>query len=127
MPHLQIEYSAGLEVLMPDLCRALHGAMAAQAIFPLAGIRVRAFRADHAIIADAHPDNDFAALTLSVGAGRSKAQLQDAGRALFDAGREVLAPLLAKPHLALSLEIRVIDPDPNWKETPIHARLSGQG
>jgi len=127
VPHLHVEYSPGLEPLMPDLCRALHGAMAAQPIFPLAGIRVRAFRSDHAIIADAHPDNDFAALTLSVGAGRSTAQLQDAGRALFDAARDVLAPRLAKPHLALSLEIRVIDPELGWKETPIHARLSGQG
>ena len=75
MPHLRVEYSIGLasRADIPALCRALHGAMADCGVFPLAGIRVRAFAADVAIVADGLPENDFAAMELSVGAGRDTA------------------------------------------------------
>ena len=126
MPHLRIEYSAGLEARadIAGLCQALHGAVVQAGIFPLAGIRVRAYRADHAIVADGLPDNDFAAMTLSVGAGRSPEALKAAGDLVFAEAQRALAGSLATPHFALSLEIRVADPDLSWKDTPIHARLS---
>ena len=128
MPHLRIEYSPGLEsrANMPDLCRALHGAMVAAGIFPLAGIRVRAHRADHCIVADGLPENDFLAMTLSVGAGRTIEALRAAGDLIFKTAQKALAEPLSTPHFALSLEIRVSDPELSWKDTPIHARLSGK-
>lgn len=128
MPHLRIEYSQGLaqRADIAVLCRSLHDAMVGTGIFPLAGIRVRAFAADHAIVADGLPENDFAALTLSVGAGRDKQALADAGVAIMAAAEAALAGPLATPHFALSLEVLVIDPDLSWKNTPIHARLSGR-
>jgi len=128
MPHLSIEYSAGLEARtdFPAFLRQLHEAIIATGIFPVAGIRIRAHRADHAIVADGLPQNDFAALTANVGAGRSKEDLRRAGDAIFAAAQAALAGPLSTPHFALSLEIRVIDPDLSWKDTPIHARLSGQ-
>ena len=58
MPHLRIEYSAGLAAKadMAALCMAVHAAMVqAQRYFPLAGIRVRAFQADYSLVADALP------------------------------------------------------------------------
>lgn len=129
MPHLRIEYSRGLEgrTDMTALCRALHEAMKGAGIFPLAGIRIRAYAADHAIIADGLAENDFAAMTLSVGAGRSKEALAEAGAQIMAAAETALAGPLSTPHFALSLEIRIIDPDLSWKNTPIHARLSGKG
>ena len=128
MPHLSIEYSPTLERCadMGALCRALHLGLLDIDIFPDAGIRIRMHRADYAIVADGHPDNDFVAMTLSVGAGRSTAALRSAGDALFEVARAELAGPLSKPHFALSLNIRVIDPELSWKDTPIHARLSGQ-
>lgn len=128
MPHLAIEYSASLEerVDIGALCRTLHAAMLEAGIFPLAGIRVRAHSADHAIVADGLPENAFAAMTLSVGAGRTKAELAQAGDLIFIAARAALADPLSSPHFALSLEIRQIDPELSWKDTPIHARLSGK-
>ncbi|RYH02640.1 5-carboxymethyl-2-hydroxymuconate isomerase [Salipiger sp. IMCC34102] len=127
MPHLSIEYSQGLEARadVADLCRSLHAVMVASPVFPTAGLRVRAYRADHAIVADAQADNDFLAMTLSVGAGRDTQVLRTAGDALFAAAQAALAEPLSTPHFALSLEIRVIDPELSWKDTPIHARLSG--
>ncbi|MQM38751.1 5-carboxymethyl-2-hydroxymuconate Delta-isomerase [wastewater metagenome] len=129
MPHLRIEYSPGLTARadMAAVCRAAYEAMKETGIFPLAGIRVRAYAADYCIVADDLADNDFAALTLSVGAGRGKPALRTAGDHLFAAVRSALAGPLATPHFALSLEIRVIDPDLSWKDTPIHARLSNNG
>lgn len=126
MAHLKVEYATGPRTGFDAaaLCEALHGAMVAAGIFPLAGIRVRAYRAEHALVADAHPDNGFVAMTLSVGAGRSTEALRAAGDGIFAAARQALAEPLASEHFALSLEIRVIDPELSWKDTPIHARLS---
>lgn len=128
MPHLSLEYSPGLETRtdMQALLRALHGAMVEAGIFPLAGIRIRAHRADHWIIADGLPENDFLAMYLSVGAGRSTETLKAAGDLIFSAAQTVLADPLATQHFALSLDIRVSDPALSWKDTPIHARLSGK-
>lgn len=126
MPHLHIEYSPTLErhVDVRDVCRAAWEVMATDDLFPRAGIRVRAFAADHCIVADDHPDNDFLAMTLSVGSGREQSALKAAGDRLFAAVQAVLAEVLATPHFALSLEIREIDAELSWKDTPIHARLS---
>ncbi len=123
-----MEYSPALEtcVDMGAVCRRLHTAMVDAGIFPLAGIRVRAFRADHCIVADDLPENGFLAMTLSVGAGRSTEALKAAGEDIFAAARDALAGPLSTPHFALSLEIRQIDPELSWKDTPIHARLSGK-
>jgi len=126
MPHLSIEYSKGLAAdgLVEPLCRALHTAMIEAGIFPLAGIRVRAHQADVSIVADGLAENDFAAMTLSVGTGRSTEALKRAGDKLFAAAQGVLSARLAAPYFALSLEIREINPDLSWKDTPIHARLT---
>ena len=128
MPHLKLEYSPGLEALanIQALCDVLHAAMSTTGIFPLAGIRVRAHRCDAASVADRHPDNHFLAMELSVGAGRSKPVLAEAGEAVFAVARDTLADLLDSPHFALSLEIREIDPDLSWKANPIHARLEAE-
>ena len=126
LAHLILEYSVGLEekVSVPKICEAGHQAMIGSGLFPLAGIRVRAYRADHAIIADAHADNDFLAITLNVGAGRSTADLRVAGDMIFAATQNLLSEVLNTPHFALSLEIRVINPELSWKDTPIHKRLT---
>ncbi|SPF81644.1 5-carboxymethyl-2-hydroxymuconate Delta-isomerase [Pseudoprimorskyibacter insulae] len=128
MAHLSMEYSGGLEQRadMAKLAGAAHQAMLDAGIFPVAGIRVRLHKADIAIVADGLPENDFLAMTLSVGAGRSTQALKQAGDVIFDAVRGALAGPLATEHFALSLEIRVIDPALSWKDTPIHARLSAQ-
>ena len=127
MAHLTMDYSPGLDarVDMTAVARAGHAAMLEAGIFPIAGIRVRLHRADLAIVADGLAENDFLAMTLSVGAGRTTEALKAAGDQIFDAVRNALSGPLSSPHFALSLEIRVINPDLSWKDTPIHARLSG--
>lgn len=126
MPNLSIEYSKGLErrVDMQTVLGALHDAMNEAGIFPQAGIRIRAFAADYVIVADGHPENDFFTMTCSVGHGRSQDDLKRAGDLIFQAAQAALAGPLSGTHMALSLEIREIDPVLTWKDTPIHKRLS---
>ncbi len=54
MPHFKIDYSANLEthVDMAGLCQHIRATAAGIETFPMAGIRVRAVRADHYAIAD---------------------------------------------------------------------------
>lgn len=125
MPHLSVEYSPALRdrADIPALCQAMHAVMLASPLFPDAGIRVRAHKADFAIIADGLAENDFVAMTLSVGAGRNQNELRAVGDALFVAGQLALKIPLSTPHFTFSLEIREINPDLSWKDTPIHSRL----
>ena len=125
---MSIEYSAGLETRtdVAEVCRQTHAAMIACGVFPVAGIRVRAHKADCSLVADGLAENDFLAMTLSVGAGRAPDVLKAAGQMVFAAAQQALAGPLATRHFALSLEIRIIDPELSWKDTPIHARLSGK-
>lgn len=111
---------------MSAVARAAHKAMLEAGVFPTAGIRIRLHRADFAIVADGLAENDFCAMTMSVGAGRTTEALKAAGDHVFAAMQQALSGPLATQHFALSLEIRVINPDLSWKDTPIHARLSGQ-
>ena len=126
MAHLTIEYSPTLDERadIPALCRTLHAIMLADPLFPDAGIRVRAYKAEFVLVADGLVENDFVAMTLNVGAGRTKNELRAAGNALFEASQAKLSEPLDTPHFALSLEIREIDAELSWKDTPIHSRLS---
>lgn len=128
MPHLTIDYAPVLEetVDFAALCRALYDALIQTGVFPLAGIRVRAHRADHCVVADGLPRNGYVALTLAVGAGRDSATLRAAGDRVFAAAQAALAGPLAAPHCALSLDIRVSDPALSWKDNPMHTRLAVQ-
>lgn len=127
MPHLTVEYSANLDgrADMAVLCRRLLEAVVDTGLFELGAVRVRALRADHYAIADRLADNAFVDLSFRIGRGRTVEERKMAGEAIFVAAQEVLEPLFASPHFALSLEIREIDPELSWKRNAIHPRLRG--
>lgn len=126
MPHLQIQYSPGLEALVDiqDFCDQLNDVMVQSGIFPLAGVRVRAFRADFVSVADKHPANAFCAMQVYMGAGRTVAQKQAAGEAINNCAKAFFQVLLSQPHFMLSLDIFENDPALSWKTNPIHARIA---
>jgi len=125
MPHMSIEYSAGLndDFDIQRLCEELRLTMINTGIFPLGGIRVRAFAAVACAIADDHQDNEFVDMVLRIGKGRSGAEKQNAGEAIMATAQVFFMTLLEKAHFALSLEIIEIDPDMSWKVNTIHPRL----
>lgn len=125
MPHMIVEYSANLEnrIDIDALCDSLWRALKANPIFPLGGIRVRAYKAEIYRIADCVPENAFIALTLRIGAGRTKQQITDAGNKIFVIASEFCAELFKEPNFALSFEINEINENASWKKNSIHSRL----
>jgi len=113
LPHINIEYSANLsdETDVQALCDCLRTAAAGIDAFPLAGIRVRAQAAKHYSIADGNPDHSFVDISVRLRGGRTLEVRRAATEALFSAAKEHLAPLINRRALALSLEMRDIDPD----------------
>lgn len=125
MPHLTVEHSANLEGQsdLDALCRALHGTMMQSGLFELGALRVRARPCPHYAVADLLPENAFADLILRIGTGRSDAEKKAIGAALMKTAETHFAPLLARPHFALSLEVQEIAQAYSWKTNAIHPRL----
>ena len=113
MPHLVILYTPNLEAEcdLDALCRALADAMRAvrderdQPVFPTGGVRVLAYPAAHAAVADGQRDYAFVYLNLRMARGRSEAVKKSAGEALLAAARAHLAPLFARRYLGMTLQI----------------------
>jgi len=124
MPHLVILYTGQLdaEVDMTPLCRQLADAMLAvkdeqgQQVFPTGGTRVLAYPAPHYAVADGGAaglatggtgDYAFVYLNLRMGRGRSEATQQSAGQALVEVAKAFFAPVLARRHIGITLQIDV--------------------
>lgn len=122
MAHIVIEYSAGLRgrIDPPALLATVHQAALATGVFPIGGIRTRAYQAEHYLIADGHPDNAFVHLSLKVGHGRDLETRKRACEAIFDAACAYLAPLFERLPLGISLEMQEIDPVLTYKRNNLH-------
>lgn len=125
MPHFRFEYSANLEGKcdFKALARVVHDTILETGLFELGAVRVRAFRADAYAIADLLPENGFIDMSLRLGVGRTAEEKKTVGEKIFAAVSIHVAPLLATPHFALSLEVREIDRELSWKKNEMHARL----
>ena len=112
MPHFQIDYSGNLDARlnMAALCETIRQTAAGLECFPTAGIRVRAVRVDHYKIADGNPDHGFIDLSVRLRAGRSMDVKQEATEVILEALRKFVAQDMAQNPLALSFEMRDIDP-----------------
>lgn len=113
MPHFHIDYSANIEdaVDMGAVCEAIRATAAQIDAFPTAGIRVRATRVTHVAMADGDPKHGFVDLSVRLRAGRDPAVKRDAMARLFAALKDALAPAMETRSIALSAEMRDIDPD----------------
>lgn len=122
MAHIIVEYSAGLRgrLDLHALLGALHRAAAESGVFPLGGLRTRAYAAEDYVIADGHADNGFVHVMLRVGHGRDLETRRKAGEAIFAALSAQLAPLFAGSPLGLSLEMQEIDPVVTFKQNNLH-------
>ena len=122
MPHLIVEYSANVEsrIDLDALLDRLHGTAIESGMFPVGGIRVRAYRAEHYRIADCAPDNAFVHVTAIVGAGRSLDRRAEVSRLLFDALCDELGEAQATSPLAISFNMREFDSVLNFKKNNLH-------
>lgn len=113
MPHIIIEYSSNIDdaVDMAAFCECLRCTAAAISAFPIPGIRVRAHRVEHYAIADGDQQHGFIDISVRLRAGRELSVRQAASQRLFDAAKDYLVPVFESRSLALSLEMRNIDPE----------------
>ena len=131
MPHLTLEYSAGLAdnesvaLLCRKLARWLQDLRDGERIvYPVGGIRVRALRCDTYCIADGAIDAAFMHASLKIAAGRSDAVKKMTGDALFDIIKAHFAQTFERQGLALSLEVNAFSEAGTWKHNNLHARLA---
>ena len=122
MPHLIVEYSANIEdkIALDGLLDKLHASAVESGMFPLGGIRIRAYRADNYRIADCDPDNGYVHVTAIVGHGRPLDQRERVSRTLFDMISTHLEPLFENSPLAISFNMREFDPVLNLKKNNLH-------
>ena len=125
MPHLAIDYSPNLESVidMSAFCDCLRRAAIDIEGFPLAGVRVRAFAANHYSIADGDPDHGFIDISVRLRGGRSMELRKAATAKIFEAAKRFLEPAMTTRSIALSLEMRDIDPELSPKAGNIRDHL----
>jgi 5-carboxymethyl-2-hydroxymuconate isomerase len=127
MPHIHVDYSANLEdrLDVAGLCRVLRDAAVATGILPLAGIRVRAVRADYVVIADGNPDHAYLDISIRLRGGRSDAAKAEATASIFVAAEAYCAGVMATSSFMLSMEMRDINPALSPKASSIRKYLPG--
>jgi 5-carboxymethyl-2-hydroxymuconate isomerase len=122
MPHLVILYTPQLDTetdidtLCRKLCDRMLGIVAEDGtqVFPTGGTRVLAYPAAHHAVADdgtvgraagGSGDYAFMWLNLRMGKGRSAAVHQAVGDALLQCTQDHLAPVFAKRHIGVTIQI----------------------
>jgi len=125
MPHFHIEYSGNLEPLvdMAGLCEAIRATAVTIDAFPMPGVRVRATRVDHYAIADGNPAHGFVDISIRLREGRAPEVKTDATHRVFEAAHAFLKPAMTTHSIALSLEMRDIDPTLSPKTGTIRDHL----
>lgn len=128
MPHIVIEYSANLEdeVRPMRLVEALHAAALETGVFPLAGLRTRAARREHYLVADGDPENAFVAVSVRIGEGRDAATRRRVAEALMATLERETAEASQRRGLALSLDVSEIDGTASLKTNNLHERLKAR-
>jgi 5-carboxymethyl-2-hydroxymuconate isomerase len=127
MAHFIIDYSPNLEEAIdwPAFCDLLRTQAIATGVFPLAGIRVRAFAATHVSIADGDAQHGYIDISVRLREGRTLEARKTATSALFAAAEEFLKPIMQTRSLALSMEMRDIDAELAPKTVTIRDYLKG--
>jgi 5-carboxymethyl-2-hydroxymuconate isomerase len=122
MAHIIIEFSANLrgQFDLDEFLRAVHGAALATGVFPIGGIRTRAYAAEHYVIADGNPDNAFVHISLRVGHGRDVETRKKACEAIFAAACQQLGAVFERLPLGIALEMQEIDPVLTFKKNNLH-------
>ncbi|GHF40685.1 5-carboxymethyl-2-hydroxymuconate isomerase [Seohaeicola zhoushanensis] len=128
MPHITVDYSPNMEdrADMAALCDLLRRAAIETGVLPMAGVRVRAIRADHTSIADGDAAHGYVDIALRLRGGRDLATRKAATAHVFAAAEAFLAPAMARHSIALSFEMRDIDPELSPKAGNIRDHLKGE-
>lgn len=112
MAHLILEYSdnldqddASIQVLFETLIKTAVDT----GLFPLKGLRCRAYKCQQHRMADGNPDHGFAHLEIKLGVGRSMEERKSAADALFEVYSAHFAEQYEQHGMAISFEMRELE------------------
>jgi len=125
MAHIIIEHSHNLRgrLDVPKLVHALHQAALASGIFPIGGIRTRAYETQTYCVADGHPDNAFVHVSVRIGHGRDLPTRRRACEQIFNAACAQMQELFASTPLGISVEMQELDPELSFKKNNLHEHV----
>ncbi len=125
MPHFILEYSANLDddLDLDGLFKALHGTAMETGVFALGGVRFRAHRCEHYLVADGDPDNAFVHLTARIGRRRDPDVRREIGEQLFNSLVEHLDGLYRQRPLAISFEVTELTFGLSFRKNNIHDKI----
>lgn len=108
MAHFVLEYSANLDsetLAVRKLFEKLHEAVAAGGVFPLAGMRSRAYCANDYYVANGDANHAFVHLNFKIGTGRTEQEQAEAFDVVKSVLLEHLDALYQSRALAISVEM----------------------
>lgn len=127
MPHCIVEYSTNLEDSgrIDDLLNKIAAHFrTAPDVFPLGGVRVRAWPVSRYVIADGNPEYAFVNVVCRIGAGRPAA----IRKAFFSEAYELVVDHFraesARRGLGITFYVDEADPDGSWKTNSIHHHMA---
>ncbi|MFV0275894.1 MAG: 5-carboxymethyl-2-hydroxymuconate Delta-isomerase [Parahaliea sp.] len=125
--HFVLEYSDNIsreELALPALFEKLHDSALGTGLFPLKGIRSRAYTCHDYRIADGNPGHLFVHLTALIGSGRSMAEKESAAHALFQVYEAHFADSFETRGVAMSFEMKELEPVLKYNRNNIQEYLA---
>jgi 5-carboxymethyl-2-hydroxymuconate isomerase len=113
MAHFILEYSDNIDLQnlnLQALFTKLHQSGVDSGLFPLKGIRSRAYAAHDYRMADGNPQHIFMHLSVLVGRGRSIEERELAAKGFFDIFEAHFSHFFKHGGVAMSFEMRELEP-----------------
>lgn len=113
MAHFILEYSDNINkdtLNLQTLFARLHESAANTGLFPLKGIRSRAYPCHDYRMADGNPEHIFVHLTVLLGAGRSMEERESAAKQFFQIYSAHFDACFTERGVAMSFEMKELEP-----------------
>lgn len=111
--HFVLEYSDNIDsdtLALQELFATLHDCALSTGLFPLKGIRSRAYACHDYRVGDGNPEHMFVHLTALIGSGRSAEEKSLAAEAFFAVYERHFAPCFDTRGVAMSFEMKELEP-----------------
>lgn len=128
MAHFVLEYSDNIPeqtLALSTLFERLHASAVDTGIFPLKGIRSRAYACHHYRMADGNPNHIFIHLTVLIGAGRSMEERERAAKTFFAVLEQHFNHYFNDRGVAMSFELRELEPVLKYNKNNLTDYLAG--
>lgn len=113
MAHFVLEYSDNIDkadLALQELFTQLHQAADETGLFPLKGIRSRAYACHDYRMADGNPEHMFVHLEVKLGAGRTMGEREAAAKSFFEVLTQHFAGSFEQRGVAMSFEMKELEP-----------------